>query len=846
MSERRRAEIAEKRARLAQLKAAREEREQHARASASASLAASGLPSPASGPSSDAGGGARASRGSLGASTASRNDEIDSLLRTVGVGRERASGAQSPADALRRSTGLGDSVVAGSQGTSVAGDEHDQRAAASSPSVEHVASEPSWTAPPSNDASTAEAALPTLTSSSIEIYSLPPKPKVVYDKGIQTSSDLFPSSSSSAQTASTSTNGTGVASETADELRARLVAELEAERAALDAAIAEERLLAERAAEAERARGLPGAQLASVFSSPSFAEFVSSSSRIVQRALSDSYDYLRDYTVTSDEGREEEEGRRARCRLLGSWRDEGWGRGRSVTGVDWSHKFPELFVASYNKNPMAVNEPDGIAAVWNLHLLERPEFVFHSQSDILSISFSPFHPNLVVGGTYSGQILLWDTRSRHSYPVLKTPLSSSGHTHPVYSLSMVGTPNAHSLVSASTDGVVCAWALDMLARPQETLELLHPAHAKTDEVSVTALGFPLGETTTFFAGTEEGTVYPAHRYDRAGAKAGLVPGEAYRGHAGPVTGIDFHPVEGSVDLSDFFLTSGVDWTVKLWRVGGNGAPAASAPAGGKSTSSAAGAKGASAGGFAPLMSFEEADDYVYDVRWHPHHPALFGSVDGAGRFDVWNLNVDTEVPIIRTVVGEPGRNGAPSGLNKLAWDRSKEGRRAAVGSADGRVYVYELSQDLVTPREGEWEQMRKTCNAALAAQSGLDGASSGPFSDATVPAAKETSKCLSRTVRDAAKGANLFKTRCAQCHTTEAGGVGPNLHGVFGRQSGSVESYSYTEANKKAAVHWDENTMFDYLENPKKYIPGTKMAFAGLKKAKDRNDLITFLKDATK
>lgn len=74
---------------------------------------------------------------------------------------------------------------------------------------------------------------------------------------------------------------------------------------------------------------------------------------------------------------------------------------------------------------------------------------------------------------------------------------------------------------------------------------------------------------------------------------------------------------------------------------------------------------------------------------------------------------------------------------------------------------------------------------------------------------------------------------------------GPNLYGLFGRQSGSVEGYSYTAANKNSGIMWGEQTLFEYLLNPKKYIPGTKMVFAGIKKPQERADLISFLKKAT-
>ena len=281
-----------------------------------------------------------------------------------------------------------------------------------------------------------------------------------------------------------------------------------------------------------------------------------------------------------------------------------------------------------------------------MHLSSRPEYSFHSPSDILTAKFSPFHPCLIIGGSYSGQVLLWDTRSRTPLPVQKTPLtgaSTGGHTHPVYSISLVGTQNANNIISCSTDGVVCGWTTDMLTVPQEYLELITPPPSKTEDLSPTCMDFPVSDPTSFLVGTEDGTLYPCHRYDRAGAKAGVDTQLRYRGHTAPVMSLDFHPARGPVDLGDLVLSSGLDWTVKIWKT----RPASSATV---TTSSAPAYGNATANPeqvVQPLLDISR-DDIVYDARWSPHKPGVFSMVDGAGNVEVWDLTIDSEVPVAKT------------------------------------------------------------------------------------------------------------------------------------------------------------------------------------------------------
>jgi cytochrome c len=104
---------------------------------------------------------------------------------------------------------------------------------------------------------------------------------------------------------------------------------------------------------------------------------------------------------------------------------------------------------------------------------------------------------------------------------------------------------------------------------------------------------------------------------------------------------------------------------------------------------------------------------------------------------------------------------------------------------------------------------------------------------------------------NAQEGAEVFK-KCRACHDVgpEAKNkVGPLLNGIIDRPAGSIAGYNYSDANKQAGAKglvWTEDVMFKYLEAPLAFMPGTKMAFAGLKDPQDRKDVIAYLKSFAK
>jgi dynein intermediate chain, cytosolic len=126
---------------------------------------------------------------------------------------------------------------------------------------------------------------------------------------------------------------------------------------------------------------------------------------------------------------------------------------RAITNIEWSPKHKELFLCSYSssENDWDPNETDGLVNIFSTQMPTVPELTLTCQSEITSCIFHPIDPFLVIGGTYSGNVIIWDMREKRNYPVSKTSTAASVM---IKGISVVGSQNANNIVTVSNDGSI--------------------------------------------------------------------------------------------------------------------------------------------------------------------------------------------------------------------------------------------------------------------------------------------------------------------------------------------------------------------------------------------------------
>lgn len=392
-------------------------------------------------------------------------------------------------------------------------------------------------------------------------------------------------------------------------------------------------------------------------------DFMNRASRTVERALGESdlfmdYATLGDTALTGDRDLAGES-----VRQLQTYEDNRWSRHRSVLDLRAHSTFQDIFLAAYGQRVDASsNDPDGCALIWNVTMTQRPESYFVCQSRVCTAMFDPYRPHCVIGGTFTGAIVVWDARAK-TRPVQRTPLSSKSHHHPVYSMELVGTQHAHNLITVDNDGRLCLWSMAMLIQPTETIELKKPSK----DTSYLCIGFADGENNSFLGGTDNGSIFAAQIH---GSKAGTVA--TYQGHTAPVTALHWHPSslnDEQGDYSDLVLSSSFDWTVKLWNP--------------KSRAT-------------PLHSFEAALDNCLDIEWHPRHPGVFAACQTDGTFHIWDIGKDIEVPqVVQHLTGQEA-------LEQLKW--TNDGTRLMTGDTSGAVTMWSVPNSMSRPRAEDYTQ----------------------------------------------------------------------------------------------------------------------------------------------
>ena len=345
---------------------------------------------------------------------------------------------------------------------------------------------------------------------------------------------------------------------------------------------------------------------------------------------------------------------------------------RTISALEWSIKYPELLLSCYTqRTDEFFNQQNGLIHIWNLANRNEPEFTFTNQAEITSAIFHPYNPRLIIGGTETGIVMIWDTRGKQA-PISKTPLgvggnsSSKSHTSDITCLGVIGSMNSSHIISLS-NGIICLWSLNNMSSPVKKIELKSQDRKDNDvlnELNVLSMGMQQNDTNNLLIGCDNNKIYQIALNNEPSSNYIL---NSFESHEGPVYSIDFHQNE----FSHIFATSSADWTTKIWN---------------KQNSKE------------PIITLENSDNYVYCCKWSPTHPSILATGDGNGYLDIMDLNKDIESPKVHAKLGD-------FAINKLCF--TEDGKRLTVGDNNGKIQLLGLDKKLYISNSEDSKKFEK-------------------------------------------------------------------------------------------------------------------------------------------
>uniref|UniRef100_A0A183CVE5 WD_REPEATS_REGION domain-containing protein n=1 Tax=Gongylonema pulchrum TaxID=637853 RepID=A0A183CVE5_9BILA len=264
--------------------------------------------------------------------------------------------------------------------------------------------------------------------------------------------------------------------------------------------------------------------------------------------------------------------------------DKNWSAGRAITGIVHCEQDPELFAVSYDRIPGSVVHSGGIAQVWSCHEKKL-------NSPISCVAFVKNRPELLLGGCFSGQLCIWDSRTGIRAPAVESTVIQANR-YPVLSMANVDAGHIGNLISISANGRLCLWDNEKISQPITVAELLWNGNKASFSflthcigVACTCMSMMDGDVKNFMLGDDKGNIYRTGvQFFKNGIIRGIYKSKPvlvleqlkytvntwelilFPGHCWPVTGVDMHRAAGTTDLSHLFLSCSLDWNINLWSI----------------------------------------------------------------------------------------------------------------------------------------------------------------------------------------------------------------------------------------------------------------------------------------